>query len=1227
MKVTFSFDGSKFQADVPDDFKQLPVEIQQKRLYQSLESKYGLKEKLPKEDKNVLDYLTLLERPFQALKVGLKESNIGNAVYSAIGGVDLTPREGFTTGAKRGWMGQDEIRTQDFLPEDMNPIMKGVLGFAGDVVTDPLTWFGPQAVAKVGQGIKKASDVTGATPVLSNAAEQILNTNIRENYQVKDLLRNLNIATGKGKIVKGAATQAGEHDFARIMDEAMGKGLDDLQSLFVSRAEQLGIGVDNVHQAFVKAMERPLKTKNRLDRDGKKIQMRDSEGNPLFKNNGDPIYEQVKDRAAFGRVQFEEPIDEATRNILGDNADDIVDYWTNVFDLSSKYSQAVGQPIRDIVTRGYFPRIMTKEWKDTAAEINKVKADTVAEDIEPIFGTNYRQERVDIARDKGLYEASKLFQDEYSKMYAQYVGGSPNPIDVPFFEANPIIAIGTRLDQQAKALQKKWFINEITDMGPLGPAYTGAQLENYRAEYFKLTGKRAMQDTKDTPEFIRWLDSVAPKKQPLNIGTWVRTRVDAKGNPIYEKRIINPYWGGAKDFRNDKFLFQEMDKDEWAAFTQKEKNVIVDSIPDGTFEREIFEDAFKTNLANGMRISNTQFDPKIFNDLVGLERKSMGDIEQYLKTVHPTMLGQTRETLLSISKKAIDESTQSTNAGRVKFYAPADLQRQIKDTMNVMSGARQPNEFIKMYDKMQNAWKSWSLGVRPAYHTRNAIGNAWNAYMVAGVSPLDMLRLAEQSAKLQYYSRFGGSEAQRVQTLERMKGLNKTFFDAVDKTPYKKIKDSEWNAPNFAGTGYSMREIYEQARARGITAGHYTRDTVKELETSLRVRSGEGGRLERILGQDNPIVRGGFAIGGTIEGNFRFQVFLNTLQKIKQNPSKYEWLAPDGQKYKLNQKIPKDYFKSETDLYADRGVAVNRLMTKDDIAFDVASQEVKKSMFDYGDLSSFEQNWAKRVLPFYTWTRKNLPVQFKSLIQNPQRAEQLAIAKQQFEHNLGELDKSDYGQFWNDRVPVFLGNESEGVVKAFALMNLIPMADLQYMIDPKRVIGEMATPFIKAPLEALANYDTFMNRAIKSTPGQMDDFLGVKLPPRLHHLAKILVPLTEINRVNPAGIFGENILDPRTGNTIVKKDAYFGLGASRDTYKDVNESARWIRFFSGIATYDVNLDRNKYFDNKNLLRDVAELKGRLKWAVRKGENRKAEEMNDLLEAVMAGETTDPFERR
>ncbi len=43
-------------------------------------------------------------------------------------------------------MGEDEVRTQDFLPENLSPLAKGVLGFAGDVATDPLTWYAPALV-------------------------------------------------------------------------------------------------------------------------------------------------------------------------------------------------------------------------------------------------------------------------------------------------------------------------------------------------------------------------------------------------------------------------------------------------------------------------------------------------------------------------------------------------------------------------------------------------------------------------------------------------------------------------------------------------------------------------------------------------------------------------------------------------------------------------------------------------------------------------------------------------------------------------------------------------------------------------------------------------------------------------------------------------------------------------------------------------------------------------
>jgi hypothetical protein len=154
-----------------------------------------------------------------------------------------------------------------------------------------------------------------------------------------------------------------------------------------------------------------------------------------------------------------------------------------------------------------------------------------------------------------------------------------------------------------------------------------------------------------------------------------------------------------------------------------------------------------------------------------------------------------------------------------------------------------------------------------------------------------------------------------------------------------------------------------------------------------------------------------------------------------------------------------------------------------------------------------------------------------------------------------------------------------------------------------------------------------MKTEIKKYPGETVDFMGITMRPRLAHLAKMLVPLSEINRANPAGVFGERILDPVTGIPTTQTSAYLGLGAKRETYRDEEEVARWIRFFSGVAIYNVNLDRDRYFMNKNLKADLAELKGKLKWALKKGQHRKAQQLVRLIEAVEDQETTDPFERR
>lgn len=50
-----------------------------------------------------------------------------------------------------------------------------------------------------------------------------------------------------------------------------------------------------------------------------------------------------------------------------------------------------------------------------------------------------------------------------------------------------------------------------------------------------------------------------------------------------------------------------------------------------------------------------------------------------------------------------------------------------------------------------------------------------------------------------------------------------------------------------------------------------------------------------------------------------------------------------------------------------------------------AAGSAKKYLFDYGDLSDFERNVMRRIIPFYTWARKNVPLMWGELMTNPGR--------------------------------------------------------------------------------------------------------------------------------------------------------------------------------------------------------------------------------------------------
>ena len=292
---------------------------------------------------------------------------------------------------------------------------------------------------------------------------------------------------------------------------------------------------------------------------------------------------------------------------------------------------------------------------------------------------------------------------------------------------------------------------------------------------------------------------------------------------------------------------------------------------------------------------------------------------------------------------------------------------------------------------------------------------------------------------------------------------------------------------------------------------------------------------------------------------------------------------------------------------------------------DEAAMLVKKTLFDYSDLSSFERNVLKRVIPFYTWTRKNIPAQIEGILKNPQRYQKITTARENIEYKHGRPDP-EFTEWWGKRVPIYIGKEAEGDIwNLVSLLNYAPVADLERLGKPAQLIGEMVSPIIKEPLEQLYNYSLYRGKAIQKYKGQTQDFLGVKMPKRIAKLAENLVPIAELNRLNPYGMFGEALL--QESGKIDRTPSVFGAEREGTGGYDLERGSRLLRYITGLRAYPVDEAKGQYWSRRNLQKDLSVLKTYLNRARRAGKTREADELLKLIKAVMRGQAENPLLRK
>lgn len=497
----------------------------------------------------------------------------------------------------------------------------------------------------------------------------------------------------------------------------------------------------------------------------------------------------------------------------------------------------------------------------------------------------------------------------------------------------------------------------------------------------------------------------------------------------------------------------------------------------------------------------------------------------------------------------------------------------INDMHKTVSDPAKVGEFLKFTDRATKWWKMWSLGLRPAYHSRNAIGNLWNAYNIGGMGPTDA-------------HRFG--QAMKIQRQSAVPSPTK-MGDVKGAIGFGKFS-GDTKVGKF-GT-HSNEQLWKMAQEDGVlNHGQYGADVGRNIErfaVNDAPKNAAASLAQWVTPTTkNKLLHGGFAAGTAIENNARLALYLTTLAKTGSRQS--------------------------------------------------ARANVKKALFDYSDLSPFEQNTMKRWIPFYTWSRKNIPAQIEALIKNPQRGVKVDHMIDNIQYGVDTPTLDETSDFLKGRSAIWVDKFFEGgggdVRNAITLMNWLPIVDPDRLLDWKPIrggkfkeltsgvpfptlIAEMTNPFFKSVLEAFMNYDIYRRRDISD--GKKVDFLGMRMPAHIAKLAQNLVMLSELDRLNPDGVFGERTREP-DGSTVMTrakfKPPWQDEPSLRQSRLDQPVSVRLLQYLVGLRPYEDKGDAEMW-RQMNLYKDYKTLVGLMRQEQGRGNEDSVKDLWRMVDRVM-----------
>lgn len=442
------------------------------------------------------------------------------------------------------------------------------------------------------------------------------------------------------------------------------------------------------------------------------------------------------------------------------------------------------------------------------------------------------------------------------------------------------------------------------------------------------------------------------------------------------------------------------------------------------------------------------------------------------------------------------------------YYLPDDIARVLNDSERALTDPTVGAQLLQKYDRVMSHWKAFNSLLSPGYFARTTVGDVLQN-TVAGVR--DPRRYAEAR---QIVTELQQSRLKDIMGTLRNPDLPLTALSDPDKVSNFSVRlgGRDWGSHevnrHFVDSGAMSGQIVSEqipgAAATELTgrAGNLPTQMLRGLKGGAERGGSALNRLEAWAGDRN--------VGR--ETRLRMTNFINKM---------------DDEITQRLMNASKEGRFGTSDLGAIRERLGPEAVAKlEKEAADVSAKHVRKYNIDYGALTTFERDVMRRVVPFYSWYRRNFPQQMMQVLSNPGFMNLYPKSVTAMQNIMGTDDPSDdwmvpdwireslpmriaqagaHGNFLQSAARFGSGAKDEEAVFMPLLQGLTPLGDLETTLQPLQRAHDvaqeggyspgalwagaragtqnavnMSTPAIRAPFEMALGKSAYNNQEIKN---------------------------------------------------------------------------------------------------------------------------------------------------